>query len=166
MLVTPVTLSIPLWRRIRNSGVDPTTIFGDSPVAFSTPFPSLFLSFTSISLPFPPSLPPHLYTPPVPYLSLSFSLSSAILPMPGDLFLPPVCLYNVPYTVSWYGLTDTNPPATLLASFLFSAKRFHGRSFCGFTPVGLLVLPHPLFLLPAQRTPPLPPPPVAFCIDD
>lgn len=29
--MTPVTLSIPLWRRIRNSGDDPTTVFGDSP---------------------------------------------------------------------------------------------------------------------------------------
>lgn len=36
ILVTPVTLSIPLWHRIRNSGDDPTTVFGDLPRASSS----------------------------------------------------------------------------------------------------------------------------------
>lgn len=62
ILVTPVTLSIPLWRRIRNSGDDPTTVFGDSlffPFLPLTPClltgvlsPSLSSYFTTL-----PSLP-------------------------------------------------------------------------------------------------------------
>lgn len=49
MLVTSVTLSIPLWRRIRNSGDDPTTIFRDSPVHSLLCFSSLS---SLVSLPF------------------------------------------------------------------------------------------------------------------
>lgn len=111
ILVTPVTLSIPLWRRIRNSGDDPTTVFGDSPsrLAFSSHrhafVSSLFLFCLSL---FPRPICSILVFPfPSALFFLCYSTCSSFLSFG-------VSLYKAPYFPLVYILLVNNQPSDAL----------------------------------------------------
>lgn len=117
--MTPVTLSIPLWRRIRNSGDDPTTVFGDSPphpsscLLFSRAcfrIVSLSLSHVSspsslIPLPSPFVLSPFFSFPSLCsfFLCYSNSSTSSFLSLSASLYIKHL-------TFPWYALLANNPP--------------------------------------------------------
>lgn len=158
ILVTPVTLSIPLWRRIRNSGDDPTTVFGDLPRASSSPrraFTSCL--FFLLSLAFSLSLPHSYY----PRFSLSFHRTLSLSSISSfSFFFSFFFLYKTPYFPSVRSLSASNPPTPfpLTASLLpISVIPFReGRVFlwictCWTSPARASIAP--LFLL-AQKSRP------------